>query len=233
LFDPPKAQAAPLASVSDDFLLQHNIVLLTRATLSEQTKVDLLCRSASTPTAFYAADAFGYQGLLFVDLGEHTYRTESGTGADSKLSDPVHTSYPSLAAAGAVPWSALAHKRFGPISPCFAHNRILQHFKETNGGATATAADSAALLACGEKLVADNGVGENSGPKVALPFGEAEARALAATAGAELSPVCAVLGGVIGQEVVKFVSGKGAPIFNFFALNALSGEGKMFQSPPK
>jgi ubiquitin-like 1-activating enzyme E1 A len=48
--------------------------------------------------------------------------------------------------------------------------------------------------------------------------------------------MCAVLGGVIGQEVVKYISNKGAPIDNFFALNGLTGEGKVncavaFQRP--
>lgn len=213
-------------------MLQHNIILVTRTALSEQVRLDELCRSAPTPTAFYAADVFGYEGLLFVDLGSHTYRTESGSGA-SKLSDPIVVKYPSLVEASAVPWSALANKRFGPVSPCYAHARILQRFSELNGGSSAQATDAAALLSLGGELSAANGVSSSAGPKVALSFGETEARALAATAQAELSPVCAVLGGVIGQEAVKFVSGKGAPVFNFFALNAMSGEGKMFQSPPK
>ena len=33
---------------------------------------------------------------------------------------------------------------------------------------------------------------------------------------AEISPVCAILGGMIGQEVVKYISMKDEPICNFF-----------------
>jgi ubiquitin-like 1-activating enzyme E1 A len=37
---------------------------------------------------------------------------------------------------------------------------------------------------------------------------------LAATATAEVAPVCAVLGGMLGNEVIKAISGKGEPANN-------------------
>jgi ubiquitin-like 1-activating enzyme E1 A len=42
----------------------------------------------------------------------------------------------------------------------------------------------------------------------------------------ELSPVNAILGGVIGQEVIKAISKKNEPIDNFFVFdgNQMSGE---------
>ena len=39
-------------------------------------------------------------------------------------------------------------------------------------------------------------------------------RLLLDTALSELSPVCAVLGGLIGQEITKAIAGKGQPICN-------------------
>lgn len=44
---------------------------------------------------------------------------------------------------------------------------------------------------------------------------------LASGASAELNPVAAIFGGVVGQEVVKAASGKFHPIFQFFYLDAL------------
>ena len=38
---------------------------------------------------------------------------------------------------------------------------------------------------------------------------------------AELAPVCAVVGGVVASEVIKAISGKGAPINNAFFFDAL------------
>ena len=44
----------------------------------------------------------------------------------------------------------------------------------------------------------------------------------------ELSPVCAILGGMIGQEVVKAISGVDKPVNNFFFYDALvSGTGSI------
>jgi len=38
---------------------------------------------------------------------------------------------------------------------------------------------------------------------------------------AELAPVCAIVGGVVASEVIKIISGKGAPINNAFFFDAL------------
>ncbi|CAH1261335.1 SAE1 [Branchiostoma lanceolatum] len=42
---------------------------------------------------------------------------------------------------------------------------------------------------------------------------------------AALSPVCAVVGGVLAQEIVKAVSGKDAPLNNFFFFNGIDDSG--------
>lgn len=211
-----------LEALPDDVILAHNVVLLTRAPLAQQQRVNALCRAHGK--AFYAADAFGYEGLLFVDLGAaHVYRTEFG--ATAKLSEPIEVAYPSLEEAVAAPWPRLGSKRFGPVSPCFVKARVLAEFERTHGRAAA-AGDARDVLAVASALLSVNGMDPEG-------FTADDAAALAAVATAELAPVCAVLGGVIGQEVVKYVSGKGAPIENYFALNALTGEGKVFRAPPK
>jgi ubiquitin-like 1-activating enzyme E1 A len=233
-----------IEGLSDDFILGHNVVVLTHATLSQQVRVNALCRSQGK--AFYTADVFGYSGILFVDLGSHCYRTESGTGASSKLSDPMEAVFPSLEEAMSYRWAKLATKRFGPVSPIFAHARILAEFRQLHGR-PATAGDAAVIYDLGTRMLEENGANSAAGPNIAVDFTPADAQLLATTATvewllfgsvqshmnltlagqAEVSPVCAILGGVLGQEIVKFVSAKGSPIGNFFVLNALGGEGKV------
>nr|CAN77060.1 hypothetical protein VITISV_022139 [Vitis vinifera] len=41
----------------------------------------------------------------------------------------------------------------------------------------------------------------------------------------EFPPVCAILGGILGQEVIKAISGKGDPLKNFFFFDAIDGKG--------
>ncbi|RUO96888.1 hypothetical protein BC936DRAFT_141298, partial [Jimgerdemannia flammicorona] len=46
---------------------------------------------------------------------------------------------------------------------------------------------------------------------------------LALTAHAELAPVCAIVGGVLAQDVLKVLSGKELPVQNWFLYNGLDG----------
>lgn len=48
---------------------------------------------------------------------------------------------------------------------------------------------------------------------------------LADTARVEFTPVCAILGGILAQDVLKVVSGKDRPINNFFFYNGLDCSG--------
>ncbi|XP_073295619.1 SUMO-activating enzyme subunit 1B-1-like isoform X3 [Primulina huaijiensis] len=41
----------------------------------------------------------------------------------------------------------------------------------------------------------------------------------------EFPPVCAIIGGILGQEVIKAISGKGDPLKNFFFFDAMDGKG--------
>lgn len=46
--------------------------------------------------------------------------------------------------------------------------------------------------------------------------------ALAPLAAPALAPVCAILGGLIGQEVIKVISAKDTPVDNFLVLDCIS-----------
>jgi ubiquitin-like 1-activating enzyme E1 A len=48
---------------------------------------------------------------------------------------------------------------------------------------------------------------------------------MAGQVGTALSPVAAVVGGMLGQEVVKLVSRKDKPIRNVFIFDAMGGTG--------
>jgi len=48
----------------------------------------------------------------------------------------------------------------------------------------------------------------------------------------EHPPVCAILGGILGQEVIKSISCKDDPIMNFFYFDAADGKGVIEDIPP-
>jgi hypothetical protein len=41
----------------------------------------------------------------------------------------------------------------------------------------------------------------------------------------DLAPTCAILGGIVAQEIIKIVSGKGQPLSNVFTFDGLHGPG--------
>lgn len=46
---------------------------------------------------------------------------------------------------------------------------------------------------------------------------------MARTAAHEFSPVCAIIGGFLGQDILKALQGKEAPFANFFTFDGLVG----------
>ena len=48
---------------------------------------------------------------------------------------------------------------------------------------------------------------------------------MATTAAHEFSPVCAVVGGMLGQDILKTLAGKEPPIANFFVFDGVSCNG--------
>lgn len=50
-------------------------------------------------------------------------------------------------------------------------------------------------------------------------------RALSTTSAHEFSPVCAVIGGMLGQDILKALAAREAPIANFFTFDGNIGTG--------
>lgn len=48
-------------------------------------------------------------------------------------------------------------------------------------------------------------------------------RALVRVADADLVPVCAIVAGILGQEVIKAISQKDEPICNYFCFDGVTG----------
>lgn len=219
------ACAEDINNLSEEFIKTHSMVILTGVSLHDQINMNKICRSNGI--AFFATNAMGNDALLFVDIGpSHTYRTESGSGANIKLSEPMELSCPSLSEASSTPWSNLVNRRFGWLPKEYVNSRILSEFRSLHSRVP-NADDTDELFVIGQRLLQAEAVDFEK------PFCREDAHILALTAEMEIAPVCAILGGVLGQEVVKFISCKGEPINNFFTLNAVSGSGKVFRLPPR
>ncbi|GMJ05877.1 SUMO activating enzyme 1B, ARABIDOPSIS THALIANA SUMO ACTIVATING ENZYME 1B [Hibiscus trionum] len=121
--------------------------------------------------------------------------------------------YPSFEDATTVPWKALPKR----VSKLYFAMR--EQFEDVEGripGETSTA-DLPGVLKLRKELCETNSMNESQIPDALLE------RLLIGTS--EYPPVCAIIGGILGQEVIKAISGKGDPLKNFFFFDAMDGKG--------
>jgi ubiquitin-like 1-activating enzyme E1 A len=209
-------ETEPLESKDEEYFKGFSVVIVSDCPLSLQIKIDKICRA--NKISFYAADTFGFNGIVFADLGqEFTYRMAAK--ADKPASDPITTSFKSLEEAVSIQWSTLKD-RFGPVSRIYVASQLLHAFAAENGpfANVQTEENIAKFVAFKTKKLVEQGMPADY-------MDDAFAGHTAACARAELAPVCAILGGMIGQEVVKAVSGTDEPINNFFFWDGQLGSG--------
>ncbi|KAF1325778.1 Sumo-activating enzyme subunit 1, partial [Globisporangium splendens] len=197
-------ETAPLAELDDAFFHKFTAICLIGADKQTELRLDALCRERGI--AFFTACSFGFDGIVFADLGSHKYRrTPSGTNAPATASDPITVEFPTLAEANQVKWGTLqsARKR-GPQIP----RVYVKHQRVDTIGDDFAAFAHVQLEAQG----------------LAMDFFSAEElSSLAEVANVDLVPVCAILAGILGQEIVKAISQKDEPICNYFCFDGATG----------
>ncbi|MBA0825151.1 hypothetical protein Goarm_021757, partial [Gossypium armourianum] len=147
---------------------------------------------------------------MFVDLQDYKY-------SKKKLEETIECQieYPSFEEAISVPWRALPRR----VSKLYFAMRVIEQFEDVEGrnpGETSIA-DRLGVLKLRKELCETNSLDESQIPDALLE------RLLTDTR--EFPPVCAIIGGILGQEVIKAISGKGDPLKNFFFFDAMDGKG--------
>ncbi|PSS07657.1 SUMO-activating enzyme subunit 1A like [Actinidia chinensis var. chinensis] len=115
----------------------------------------------------------------------------------------------------AVPWKSLPRR----MSKLYYAMRVIERFEEAEGrnpGQTSIE-DLPKVLKLRKEVCEAHSLNESSIPDLLLE------RLVTGTR--EFPPVCAIVGGILGQEVIKAISGKGDPVKNFFFFDAMEGKG--------
>ncbi|KAG7215387.1 hypothetical protein INR49_022555 [Caranx melampygus] len=240
----------------DDFFLQFDAVCLTGCSRDLMVRVDQLCSQRNIKV--FCGDVYGYYGYMFCNLGqEHNYveekpklvkpSGESNDGPEAKKVkvDPNETtmvkktaSFCNLKEALEVDWTtekAKAGLKRTPVDYFLLH--VLLKFRTDKGrdpDPQSFAADSQLLRQIRDDVLEALGVSSDllNDDFISYCF-------------SEMSPVCAVMGGVLGQEVVKVskdvkmrrffgrvlgklsaaLSQRDAPHRNFFFFDGRKGNG--------
>eukprot|EP00946_MAST-07B_sp_MAST-7B-sp1_P004548 g4548.t1 len=206
------AMPRPTSDVTADLLREgsFNVVLLSGpCAVSEIARVNAECRKARA--AFFFVDMYGFIGFGFSDLGSSfAYRSGSAEKGNEQL---VRVPCCTIDAALSTPWTALKARRFG-TSPIYFAWHCLALFRETRGGVLSGAnLDTVRAFASG--VCEERGVDAEDLDASLL-------ETMLRCAGTDVSPACAVFGGIIGQEIVKSIARKSRPIQNTFMLDALA-----------
>ncbi|KAL4278201.1 hypothetical protein GQ457_03G016540 [Hibiscus cannabinus] len=188
-----------------DFFEKFDAVILSCCSLREKKWINQKCRKLSKRVAFYTVECRGSCGEIFVDLQDYKYSKLK------KLEETIECriEYPSFEEAISVPWRALPRS----VSKLYFAMRVIEHFEP---GETVTD-DLPGILKLRKELCETNSLDESQ-----IPDGLVErlVRDIA-----EYPPVCAIVGGILGQEVIKAMSGNGVPLKNFFFFDAMDGKG--------
>lgn len=202
-------QKGELSSFEGDFYDKFSAVVVSGCSLASKKLINEKCRKRQRRIAFYTVDCRDSCGEIFVDLQNYTY-------AQKKLDETVECQlqYPSFEEAVKVRWSTLPRR----VSKLYLAMRVIEKFEEMNKrhpGETSRT-DLPSILNLRKELCEEQAFSESQ-----IPNGLLE-RLLASK---EHPPVCAIIGGILGQEAIKAISGKGDPLKNFFFYDAMDGKG--------
>lgn len=203
-------QKGDLSNFDGDFFDKFSAVVISGCSLATKRLINQKCRKRPNRIAFYTVDCRDSCGEIFVDLQNYTY-------AQKKQEETVECElqYPSFEEAVSVSWSTLPRR----VSKLYLAMRVIENFEDTekrNPGET-TITDLPSVLKLKKELCDARSFNESQIPDTLLE------RLLIGNI--EHPAVSAILGGILGQEVIKVISGKGDPLKNFFFYDAMDGKG--------
>ncbi|XP_005991664.1 SUMO-activating enzyme subunit 1 isoform X2 [Latimeria chalumnae] len=230
-----KVDVESIADKPEDFFTQFDAVCLTCCSREIMERVDQLCRERNIK--FFSGDVFGYHGYMFADLGQHEFveekpkvtkvsqNSEDGPEAKKAKLDIKETalvkksvSFCQLKEALEVDWTSEKAKAALRRTPSdYFLLQVLLRFRADKGRDPLPQnykEDSDLLLQIKNTVMDSIGVSRDLLPDDFVSY-----------CFSEMAPVCAVVGGVLGQEIVKALSHRDSPHNNLFFFDGIKGNG--------
>ncbi|PRP80425.1 SUMO-activating enzyme subunit 1-like [Planoprotostelium fungivorum] len=195
-------------SQTDDFFKSFTVACATNCMLTSLYHLNKVTRDNNL--FFFSADAYGMMGYFFSDLKTYSYVKKE---ADGETSETVTVKFSSFEEAMTQrDWSKMRRTPSLYFGLSFIHQ-----FKnrEGRGPSVHEKEDEGKMRDIAVQTFKEKGLSVDVLPQDFISQ-------LVANASSEISPVSAIIGGILGQEIIKVLSGKEEPLSNFFFYNALS-----------
>ncbi|KAF5299386.1 hypothetical protein FQR65_LT09427 [Abscondita terminalis] len=238
----PKAQALnplvkitadiePLSKKPKEYFTNFTIIVGTGLMTKQLLNIDNICREFNIK--FICGDVFGMFGYTLADFQNHDYyvdlvrlprkkRTHDEINSNEMITEKVHSkiSYPAFddvlsVVQKTIKTVEMKRKRRNEL---YYLMRLLIEFRDKNGRNpeySLKIVDLEEMKSIRKELLHKYKFKEANFKEdiLDLVFGE-------------IAPICAIVGGVVAQEVIKAVSHKEVPIHNMFLLNPYTFSGK-------
>ncbi|KAI0051118.1 hypothetical protein FA95DRAFT_1554933 [Auriscalpium vulgare] len=220
-------ETIPTASVLErdklDGLVQSvDLVCVTDSDRDFTIRVNEACRRLKVP--LYIGGTYGLLGYIFCDLLNHEYITPDRSGnKDSSKNIKATASYSPLHVALGHSWAKLTRRQTKELNPAviFSILAIWEYGSIHRGNLPDSPAHADELEAIANSLITKADVNKQVLPSI--PRGSIDA--VATTAVHEFAPVCAVVGGMLAQDILKALGAREAPLANFFTFDGKTGGG--------
>ncbi|BGP53900.1 E1 ubiquitin-activating protein aos1 [Rhodotorula sphaerocarpa] len=212
----------------ETYLQQFDLVVMTDVDAPTVLAVNDVTRRLGKK--LFAAGSMGLDGWMFADLLAHDFIVDK-----HKMISPGETVVvPTQVTLDYVPFSAALEHKFGSLK-----KRELKRTGTVLWGALALFAaqrdavlapvttpqtvevDPTALSSMAKKLLPEMGVSADL-----LPAEEIER--IATLQSAEFAPTCAIVGGILGQDVLNAVGGKEEPVRNLLVYEGQTGQARVW-----
>jgi ubiquitin-like 1-activating enzyme E1 A len=205
-------------SIADSYFSKFDIVIASNIGLEQAKRIAKATTEAGNK--FFCVQSFGLYACALMDLGpDHSFRKEMGK---DKLSDVMkNASYLDLYGMMNVKLCDAVDRfhKSGPPQIYTKYRAILNFYDEKKDWPGKHCDEFVGMT---KSFLKDQGLEES------YLGSDDDLKSLAEISNAEISPVCAVMGGILGNEVIKAISGKGEPANNILMFDGLDGGCKSF-----
>lgn len=212
-----KVLATQFDTISKVDFTQFHLCCFSGVPMHVLVQANAMARKAQTQ--FFAADTTGFFGFVFEDLGDvFAYeKTIENEKEGTKETKRLVTGFVELENALQSPWKV-------NTSMVFIMLLVLRVFWEKHKR-NPTVDDTAEIIAIRDAQITHQTTTQPNPPNFRKLKNDSFYSTYVRQLGAELSPVCAIVGGIAAQEIVRAICRNEEPLKNLFTYNGLDGGG--------